>query len=376
MQGEKTLKILLLEDNRDDAQLIERVLRIDNMEFISMRVDSREDFNDSIRQFQPDVILSDHGLPQFNSIEALKICLKERSFAPFILVTGTVSEEFAVTCLKMGADDYILKSNLSRLPSAIRIALKGRRLETLKREARRALRKQNDELMKVNKELDSFVYSVSHNLRAPLTSVMGLLNLAEHEDRDKKLTNIHEMMHSSISKLDETLREIIDYSKNARNNIEVEQINWMSTIETTLNKLKYLDNNNTINWHISVQDDAVFHSDKNRLSIIFNNLLSNAIRYRDKNKDAINAIEVSVTEQSATIAIKDNGIGIKETSLPKVFDMFYRGTEESQGAGLGLYIVKDIAKKLNGNIEITSVFGKGTEVVLTLANMQPVIVES
>jgi signal transduction histidine kinase len=319
--------------------------------------------------------LSDHGLPQFNSIEALRICLKERSFAPFILVTGTVSEEFAVTCLKMGADDYILKSNLSRLPSAIRVALKGRRLETLKREARRALRKQNDELMKVNKELDSFVYSVSHNLRAPLTSVMGLLNLAEHEDRDKKLANLHEMMHSSISKLDETLREIIDYSKNARNNIEVEQINWMTIIEATLNKLKYLDPNNSINWHISVHDDAVFNSDKNRLNIIFNNLLSNAIRYRDKNKEAINAIEVSVTERSATITIKDNGIGIKESSLPKVFDMFYRGTEESQGAGLGLYIVRDIAKKLNGNIEISSVFGNGTEVILTLANMQPVIAE-
>jgi signal transduction histidine kinase len=269
----------------------------------------------------------------------------------------------------MGADDYILKSNLSRLPAAIRTAMKGRRLETLKREARRALRKQNDELMKVNKELDSFVYSVSHNLRSPLTSVMGLLNLAEHEDRDKKLADLHRMMHASISKLDETLREILDYSKNARGNVEIEPINWMNIIETTLTRLKYLDPQSTIHWNIAVEDNAVFHSDKNRIGIIFNNLLSNAIRYRERSREAINTIKVSVTAQTATITITDNGTGISEATLPKVFDMFFRGTEDGQGAGLGLYIVKDVVKKLNGNISISSVSGRGTEVALTLANL-------
>src|SRR5687768_10704181 len=105
MEKTKKLKILMLEDSRDDAGLIERTLRKDQIDFVTERVDTREDFNHSLQNFQPDVILSDHGMPTFNSIEALKICMKERRFAPFILVTGTVSEEFAATCLKLGADD-------------------------------------------------------------------------------------------------------------------------------------------------------------------------------------------------------------------------------------------------------------------------------
>jgi CheY-like chemotaxis protein len=161
MGDEKKLKILMLEDNQDDVLLIEHVLRKNKLPFIHTSVDTRDEFREAIQQFQPDVILSDHGMPGFNSREALKICLAERPSAPFILVTGTVTDEYAISCLNNGADDYILKSNLSRLPMAIRSAVRKRKLERMKREARHALRKQNEELMKVNKELDNFVYSVS-----------------------------------------------------------------------------------------------------------------------------------------------------------------------------------------------------------------------
>ncbi|MEJ0033531.1 MAG: response regulator [Bacteroidota bacterium] len=102
MEAEKKLKILMLEDNPEDAFLIERVLRKDNMVFVSERVDTREEFCESIERFQPDVVLSDHGLPRFNSREALKISLKERATAPFILVTGTMSDEIAISCLAKG----------------------------------------------------------------------------------------------------------------------------------------------------------------------------------------------------------------------------------------------------------------------------------
>src|SRR5690606_37538977 len=109
---------------------------------------------------------------------------------------GTVSEEFAVSCLKQGADDYVLKTNMVRLPAAIQNALRQRNHETRRRKAERTLRRQNDELVKINKELDSFVYSVSHNLRAPLMSVLGLLNLAQFENKggNETLDNYFEMM--------------------------------------------------------------------------------------------------------------------------------------------------------------------------------------
>lgn len=366
MDDKKELKILMLEDNLDDVILIEHVLRKENLAFTYQCVDTRKEFNDAIRTYKPDVILSDHGLPGFNSREALKICLLEARHVPFILVTGTVSEEYAVSCLHDGADDYILKSNLSRLPTAIVNAVKKRKIERLKRKARLALKRQNIELIKVNKELDSFVYSVSHNLRGPLASVMGLLSLTTDQRDYTVLDSLHGMMSTSIMKLDDTLSEILEYYKNARSDIQMNEIDWSSIIQSSLNKLDYLDKENRIRKSISVQADVPFHSDHGRISIILTNLLSNAISYSDHKKKSFVAVKVYTTYDNAVITIQDNGIGIRNDVMPKIFNMFYRGTELSRGAGLGLYTVKETIAKLKGNIEITSSFGKETTVYVTI----------
>jgi CheY-like chemotaxis protein len=124
---DESLKILLLEDNEDDADLIKHELKGGGINFSSLVVDTREDYINGILQFEPDIIISDHSMPRFNSGEALRIYkthLKELNrSAPFILVTGTISEEFAVQCIKDGADDYILKDRLQRLPSAVKKAI-------------------------------------------------------------------------------------------------------------------------------------------------------------------------------------------------------------------------------------------------------------
>jgi signal transduction histidine kinase len=371
MANKTMLKILMLEDSADDAGLIEHILRKDNINFESERVDNRDEFNNAINSFQPDVILSDHGLPQFNSIEALKISLKERSIAPFILVTGTVSEEFAATCLKLGADDYILKSNLSRLPSAIKRALKERKLTHLKSEARRALRKQNAELIKVNRELDSFVYSVSHNLRAPLTSVMGLLNLVQREDSERKFASMHEMMRTSIMRLDDTLKEIIQYSRNAHNEVMCDDVDLAMLIQQVIDGLSYLNADQSVSWKVNVLADVPLKSDKYRLGVILNNILANALLYRSRDRSLVVEVSAVITDRELVMTVKDNGIGIKDNVLPKVFDMFYRGTEYSAGAGLGLYVVKETVKRLEGSVDIVSVLEEHTNVTIKVPNNEP-----
>lgn len=378
MGTDKMMKILMLEDLEDDVGLIERTLMKEGMNFSSKRVDTEEEFAECLQYFHPDVILSDHALPQFNSIEALKICRKKSINAPFILVTGTVSEEFAVSCLKHGADDYVLKSNMVRLPSAIRNALKQRNHEAKRKKAERILRKQNEELIKINKELDSFVYSVSHNLRAPLMSVLGLINLVQLENKsgDRNLDNYFHMMQHSIHKLDDTLKEILDYSRNARSALNITEVEIRRMVLESFGRLKYMEGSEKITKSVEANDEASFHTDAYRLSVIINNLVSNAIKYHDpKKEDNMILVKADVSANELILTFHDNGIGIMTEYLPKIFDMFFRATERSEGAGLGLYIVKETVEKLHGNITVESRVGEGTTFKVTLPDLKVMFLE-
>lgn len=136
MDMNKNLKILILEDSREDVDLIERELKKGGITFTSLVVRKRDEFQKALYEFEPDIVLSDHSLPQFNSIEAMqlwKVYKKEHNLSiPFILITGSVSEEFAVQSIKAGAVDYILKDRLKRLPSSIESALEKAMIETEK----------------------------------------------------------------------------------------------------------------------------------------------------------------------------------------------------------------------------------------------------
>lgn len=130
---ETKLRILILEDSDEDLYLVERELQRGGLPYTSTVVKKKEEYMRALKEFRPDVILSDHSLPQFNSIEAMKIWKEHQRSnnltIPFILITGSVSEEFAVQSIKAGADDYILKDRLKRLPSSIQSALNKARLE-------------------------------------------------------------------------------------------------------------------------------------------------------------------------------------------------------------------------------------------------------
>lgn len=368
---DRDLKILMLEDQPDDAGLVDRALRKEKMNFTSMRVDTRDEFIRALDEFKPDVILSDHALPQFNSIDALRVCLNRKLNIPFILVTGAVSEEFAVNCLKRGADDYVLKSNLSRLPLAIRYAMRQHRYESNRQAQEEMLRKQNEELVKINRELDTFVYSVSHDLRSPLASILGLINIAqlEKDNNPDKILNYLNMIQRSVLKLDNTLREILNYSKNARGELIITEVNLEFIIQKILDQMAYLDGAESIRYDINVHGHTALYTDEFRMSVIIANLLSNAIKYADRKKESqIIEINATITPTNLTMVIRDNGIGIPGEQLNRVFGMFYRATEKSQGAGLGLYIVKEIIEKLQGTISITSEAGVQTLIRVTIPN--------
>tara|TARA_R110002074_G_scaffold375113_3_gene551673 strand:+ start:14307 stop:17771 length:3465 start_codon:yes stop_codon:yes gene_type:complete len=238
-----------------------------------------------------------------------------------------------------------------------------------RKEAEEALKSQYIELKKTNSELDSFVYSASHELRAPLASILGLIQLILMEEQEPQLALHLNMMVKSIERLDDFIKDIIEYSRNKHVEIKLETINFTNLLEITLESLWYLENMSKIKVKISIDDKIDFASDNKRISILLNNFISNAIKYHDITKKAPSIwITIKTSKKEAIIEIKDNGLGMAEEQLDKIFDMFYRISSQIMGSGIGLFIVKEVLGKLNGTIEVKSVLGEGSTFTLKIPN--------
>ncbi|MFA6261661.1 MAG: PAS domain-containing sensor histidine kinase [Bacteroidia bacterium] len=240
---------------------------------------------------------------------------------------------------------------------------------TKRKESEQELIRNNEKLRKANMELDRFVYSTSHDLRAPLSSMLGLVQLLEIEcqeagfEQNEKL----QMMKTSITRLDEFIETILQYSRNARIEPVMEEILLQKLVDETLAFLQITAYAADISVSFDIKQDAPFFSDKYRLTTMLKNIISNAIKYADleKVKPKIQ-IQVDVNDTQAQIHIQDNGIGIEPDEQEKIFEMFYRATNKATGSGLGLYIVKEMLNLLDGKIEVESkpMFGSRFSIIL------------
>lgn len=234
------------------------------------------------------------------------------------------------------------------------------------------LKRQNKELKKTNSELDRFVYSTSHDLRAPLTSLLGLISILDEETDTSNMVHkeMIKMMRQSVTKLDDFIDSIINYSRNSRTVIKTEEINFKVLINEIKERLKFMNGfqNNFITEVIN--QEGKFISDKIRIGIVLSNLISNAIKYQDiTKKNPFVEIIVNTNEFKATIEIEDNGIGIDKKNREKVFEMFFQGSDLSTGSGIGLYIVKETIEKLNGTIQLETEINKGSKFIITIPNL-------
>lgn len=225
----------------------------------------------------------------------------------------------------------------------------------------------NIHLEKTNAELDRFLYSTSHDLRSPLSSIKGLVNIARMETADEKLQRYFSMMVDRVEKLDFFIKDIIDYSKNARTEVRTELVDFNKLLDEVTDNLKYIEGAGSIEFKRTVLLPQPVTADKNRLSVILNNLLANAIKYHDPAKD-LQWIDVEVSNSNNTIKVNvsDNGMGIDPEHHTRIFDMFFRGTLQSTGSGLGLYIVKETVSKMKGTIYVESSPGVGSSFRITL----------
>jgi PAS domain S-box-containing protein len=226
------------------------------------------------------------------------------------------------------------------------------------------------ELLNTNFELDSFVYKASHDLKAPLRSVMGLIKLAKLEMKDDTQQMYLEMMNKSVHSLDSFIKDLTLFSRNNRLDIEAKLILFDALVDEVVNNLIFLENAHKVKIHKNIDIKSEFYSDVTRISTILNNLISNALKYhRFENNSYINIL-IEANEDRARIVVEDNGAGIDPLYVDRIFDMFYRASESSYGSGLGLYIVKNAVSKLHGTIEVESVLNEGTKFKVIIPNLK------
>lgn len=227
---------------------------------------------------------------------------------------------------------------------------------------------QNEELHKINSELDRFVYSVSHDLRSPLTSIEGLINIALDETNEPAMKDYLGMIQTSTLKLDSFIQEILHYSRNARMDLHLDTIDIQNFVNEIIDHHQF-PNQKKVFINVNIQAPFPFISDKTRIQLILNNLVSNAIRYSNPNNEkSFVDIVINVDEHNAILKIIDNGLGIAEKIKPRIFEMFFRGHKESVGSGLGLYIVKEAVEKLKGKISLQSKLGEGSTFIVEIPN--------
>lgn len=360
------IKILMLEDVAQDADLICRQLSRDNLKFVSKRVGTQSEFLYSLHAFNPDIILSDHSLPQFNSLVALEIVKQTAKTTPFIFVTGAVSEEFAVTCIKSGADDYILKNNLSRLSSAIKSSLKKRMLESennVIKALNREIKKKNEELHLMNQEKDRFMGIVSHDLQNHISSMMLTLSLFAKNVRSMNMNEQQwayvKRLNRSATNMQKLLSDFLTINQIQRVGIKpiYSLVNMGNLVGEIIEGYEYMLQRKKINIKFDNNcKGSFFRTDMSYLSIIADNLISNAVKYTSRGK----SIHVQVYKYGGkyTLEVKNQGPSIPPEDIPKLYGRFQKLTPKPTAGepsnGLGLSIVKDLVDALNAGITCKS----------------------
>ena len=373
------LRILHLEDLMADAELVEWELRNGNIKCEICVAKGKPDFRKALDEFNPDVVLSDHSLPAFNSVEAFEMVKAKDASIPFILVTATVSEEFAVASMRSGVYDYILKDRLQRLPQSVLNAINKRRTDTqmkkylddlitseatlknLNASLEMKVQQRTAELEKANQDLESFGYSVSHDLKTPLTVIHTAASVLEfklsgklREDEEKLIKNI---VRNSVAmgKLIDDLMSLSHFSKAAR--LEKVEVDNQKLVNTVAEELR------SVFPEVKLQIGNLLPvmGSPGLIRQVWVNLLTNAMKFSSKNNLPVVEVSCETIEEFVVFRVKDNGPGFEMDDTDKLFDVFYRlhQHEGFKGHGIGLAIVKRIIDNQDGKVWAEGKRGEG-----------------
>jgi signal transduction histidine kinase len=308
------------------------------------------------------VIIADQRMPHSTGVEFFNIVRTAFPKPIRILLTGYTDAEAIVDAINKGEIYRYIKKPWDELELQTAIQNAYEIYATRDR-----LSVKVAELEKTNDELNRFIYSTSHDLRSPLASVMGILNLANMENSVDDPNGYLQMIEICVNKMDTFIQKIIEYYKSIRVEEEYDRINFQDLLNESVKLFRMQKPD--IEYIIDIEQPVDFINDAFRMSVIIDNLISNAVKYQ-KPQEPNPRIEISVKtdREKAYIKIEDNGIGILDQHLNNIFKMFFRSTNSVNGLGIGLYIVKEALNRIGGDISVQSHYGYGTSFHLEIPN--------
>ncbi|SMO81334.1 hybrid sensor histidine kinase/response regulator [Solitalea koreensis] len=358
------IKILYIDDEQNNLNSFKAVFRRDYEIYTALSAEEAV----GILNEHADVhlIIADQRMPKCTGVEFFASIIKEHPDPRRILLTGYADMESLIGAINNGnIYRYITKPwNELELRNTIQNAYEAYRVN-------QELKEKNQELTKVNEELSRFIYSASHELRSPLLSVLGIVNLAKLENSVVDPYGYLNMIANSVHQLDGFVLKLIEYYQNTRVESIFENINFNGLIKETIDSLNV--DTDLVKHEFCVDQEIPFFSDKFRVGLVLKNLIDNALKFRRLSEPfPVVKIKVKVDSENATVLIQDNGQGIQEEYLNKIFTMFFRTKieHEGQGNGIGLYIVKEALNKMNGTISVQSTYNVGSSFEVIIPNIQ------
>lgn len=354
MNKSAKIKILYIDDEQNNLVGFKAAFRVDYTVFTASDIPQAYEHlkeNHDIR-----IILCDQRMPDKTGVQFFE---EVRGIYPDpirMLITGYSDIESVIDAINRGHIFRYIKKPWT--DTDIRSAIEEANKYYV---ATSQLAIKNKELRIAYDELGKFTYSITHDMRGPLLSVLGAMDIAKSMNSIGELREILTMMESAIKKLDEFIKNTHEYYNLKSSGLIYEDIDFGQVVKDVSALFKIGGKIDHVRFTTHVYQEEPFLSDDIAIKIILNNLLSNAFKYQRKNADdKFVELTVQVKDNKAEIRVKDNGIGIPENQIDKIFSMFYRATSEETGSGFGLYNAKDALNKLKGTIDVESKVNEGS----------------
>jgi len=347
------IKILYVDDESNNLIGFKASFRLDYTVYIASTAEEAHDILDKHSDIR--IIFCDQRMPHKTGVEFFEEVRQKNALPIRILITGYTDIEAVIDAINRGnIFRYVKKPWVDAdIISAIEEANKFYTASSL-------LAVKNSELQIAYNELDKFAYSVSHDIRGPLSGILGAIRVVKHLDSIEDMKEMLYLMENSVKKLDTFILSVHDYYNLQRGELKIVEIDLEKVVKDLKDIYNIYSNANEITFTTFVKQSEVFRCDETSLKLILNNLLSNAFKYQRKGNTHKEVELIAEVDKSiAYFSIKDNGIGIAQNHLGEIFNLFYRATTTEAGSGFGLYNVKDALLKLNGEIKVESVVDEG-----------------